>query len=259
MTFLGRGSWTLPASPANVKVNGTTGSTFDYRVPPQSTLRFVVESAPSAPTLAGSVRVTPLSSDGSIDPPEAPAVMAILAYGSGGVLESEATIDARPPGIAFRVYVERSGTPGEIGSVRSGLSLVNLGAAANEVNLAVTGLDGTPIGGGGFTIPGAGHVSLFVDEVVAGLPDPFEGIVRLTAETPVIVAALRTRISRNGRFLLTSTPPSNEALTMPTPVLPHLVSGGGYSTRILIYGASGEGMSGTLTLRTQEGQTLPGF
>jgi hypothetical protein len=57
-------------------------------------------------------------------------------------------------------------------------------------------------------------------------------------------------------FLITTTPPSNEASTASSVefVFPHLVNGGGYTTQFILFsGVAGQSSSGNLHFLKQDG------
>ena len=134
--FLGPGSATAPAAPAVLTLDdGRAGSSFDYSILPHSSQRFTT-SNPSGEFSSGSVRAIP--NPGSI----APSGLAVFSFTTRGKTVSEAGVSALPAGSAFRVYVESSGMPEQIGSIRTGLAITNAADTANTVTLEVTDLDG---------------------------------------------------------------------------------------------------------------------
>ena len=70
---------------------------------------------------------------------------------------------------------------------------------------------------------------------------------------------LRRRVNESGSFLITTTPPSNEA-TLPSSselVFPHVVNGGGYTTQfVLLSGTAGQSSNGSLRFFKKNGATL---
>jgi hypothetical protein len=79
-------------------------------------------------------------------------------------------------------------------------------------------------------------------ELFPTLPVPFQGVANLTSSTPIVVAALRGRYNERDEFLMTTTPPlSNTTLTAGTLVFPHIISGQGFSTQIVVFGSTGSG------------------
>ena len=116
---LDQGSATTAAAPAvRTLEDGRTGSSFDYSIPPNGSYR-IVTSNPSGGVAVGSVRAIP--DDGH----RAPSGLVIFSFTSAGKTLLEAGVPALAAGSAFRVYVESSGMPEQIGSIRTGLAITN--------------------------------------------------------------------------------------------------------------------------------------
>ena len=88
---------------------------------------------------------------------------------------------------------------------------------------------------------------------------PFQGVLRVTAGSPVSVVGLRGRTNERNDFLITTTPPSPifQAAAPVTQILPHLVDGGGYTTQIIVIGNGAGDFTGTLRFFTRTGLQLP--
>ena len=107
--FLEPGSGAVAASPVVLALdNGSTGSDFDYSIPPRSVQMFTT-SNPTGRLAVGSVRATPSSGNA------APSGLVVFSFAPDGKTVSEAGVPALPKGSAFRVYVEASGTPEQVG------------------------------------------------------------------------------------------------------------------------------------------------
>ena len=93
------------------------------------------------------------------------------------------------------------------------------------------------------TVPGNGQVSRFIRQLFPRLSAPFQGFLKVTATAPIAVTGVRGRYNERGDFLITTTPPFNADVILPPTqfVFPHLVSGEGYSTQLVIFGQSGSG------------------
>ena len=242
--FLGQGSDTAAAAPAvRTLEDGRTGSSFEYSIPPNGSYR-IVTSNPSGGVAVGSVRAIP--DDGH----RAPSGLVIFSFTSAGKTLLEAGVPALAAGSAFRVYVESSGTPEQIGSIRTGLAITNAADTANTVTLEVTNLDGTlaappaPL-----TLPPSGQVSRFIDELFDSLPPDFSGVLRVTSTADVAIVGLRLRYNNRGELKMTTTPPSIEtgASTMVDRYFPQIVDSRGWSTQFILFsGTAGEVSSGTL-------------
>jgi len=164
-----------------------------------------------------------------------------------------------PKGSAFRVYVEASGTPGQAGSIRSGLAITNAGATTNTVTLEVTHLDGSlAVPPATLALPPSGQLARFIDEIFA-LPDNFSGVLRVTSPADVAIVGLRLRINDRGELKMTTTPPSNETgpTTTAETFFPHIADSGGWSTQFILFsGTDGQASFGTLTFIDVAGHPL---
>ena len=251
--FLGQGSGTTAATLVTLTLVGrATESSYSYSISPRSSQRFTT-SNPAGAASVGSVRVTPDVGSTS------PSGLGVFSFATGGFTVSEAGVPALPKASSFRVYVEASGTPGAINSVRSGLAITDTSGTANTVTLELTDLDGATIGAAEIlSIPPSGQVARFLDEFFT-LPSNFSGVLRVTSTSDVAIVGLRARVNQRSDFLITTTPPTNE-VAAPTSVdtyFPHLADSGGWSTQFVLFsGTAGQSSSGNLSFIDQEGQTL---
>ena len=251
--FLGQGSDTAAVAPVVLTLDdGSTGSDFDYSIAPRSAQRFTTANPPGG-LAVGSVRATPNSGN------DAPSGLVVFSYAQDGKTVSEAGVPALPKGTAFRVYVESSGTPEQLGSIRSGLAITNAEVTANTVTLEVTHLDGSlAVPPETLALPPSGQIARFLDEIFS-LPDNFSGVLRVTSTGDVAVVGLRLRINERGEIKITTTPPSNEtaASTTAETFFPHIVDSGGWSTQFILFsGTAGQAASGTLRFFDYTGQPL---
>ncbi len=254
--FLDPGTSTItPGQPVVLTLtDGQIGSTFDYSIPPRSSERLRTTS-PVGTTNVGSVRI--VRSAGS----SSPSGVGIFSFVSNGVTVSEAGVLARAPGSAFRIYVETSGTPGQPGSIRSGVAITNTSSAATTATFELADLDGVSTAlTGSLTVPSSGQIARFVDEIFPTLATPFSGILRVTSSSSdVAVIGLRGRTNKRGDFLITTTPPSNEGgvASSAEAFFTHIADSGGWTTQFILFnGTSGQGSSGTLSFVGQDGQVL---
>ncbi len=251
--FLGQGSGTTPAARVTLTMDDSAiGSSFAYSIPPRSSQRFTT-SNPAGSVSVGSVRAT--SDVGSISP----SGLGIFSFITGGFTVSGAGVPALREASAFRVYVEASGTPGAMDSVRSGLAITDTSGTTNTVTIELTDLDGVTVGAAEtLSIPPSGQVAQFLDEIFT-LPANFSGVLRVTSTADVAILGLRARTNQRGDFMITTTPPSNE-LTAPTSVdvyFPHIADSGGWSTQFVLFsGNAGQSSSGVLSFIDQTGQPL---
>ena len=251
--FLGPGSGTTAAPPVILTLDdGSTGSSFEYSIPPRSVQRFTT-SNPSGALNSGSVRATPHSGNA------APSGLVVFSYAPAGKTLSEAGVPALPNGSAFRVYVEAFGTRGQMGSISTGLAIANTADTSNTVTLEVTHLDGSlAVAPATLALPPSGQVARFLDEFFS-LPDNFSGVLRVTSTADVAIVALRLRINEKGEIKVTTLAPSNERdpSTSEERFFPHIADSGGWSTQFILFsGTAGQASSGTLTFIDASGQPL---
>jgi hypothetical protein len=76
----------------------------------------------------------------------------------------------------------------------------------------------------------------------------------------VAAVGLRSRYNERSDFLITTTPPVNEANPASSAEFdfPHFVNGGGYTTQFVLFsGIAGESGTGRLNFFSQDGTALP--
>ena len=251
--FLGPGSDTIAASPVVLTLDdGSTGSNFDYSIPPRSAQRFIT-SNPFGTLKAGSVRATPNSGNTT------PSGLVVFSYAPAGKTLSEAGVPALPKGSAFRVYAEASGMPGQMGSISTGLAITNVGDTSNMVTLEVTHLDGSlATVPETLTLPPSGQVARFLNDIFS-LPDNFSGVLRVTSTADVAIVALRLRVNENNEIKVTTLAPSNEMdpSISEERFFAHFADSGGWSTQFILFsGTAGQASSGTLRFIDASGQPL---
>lgn len=243
--FLGDGTATVAAPPVTLTANGQAASSFAYTIPRQSSFKLATSGAPST-TSSGSVRVTPTGNT------VAPSALLVFSYKPGAMTVSEAGVPAIQ-GSAFRMYAEVNNVAMP-GPIETGVAVANLGSTASSVNFELFKLDGSAAGlftSTSVPLPANGHVAKFVQELFPTLTLPFQGILRISsaAASGISVVGLRGRYNERNDFLITTTPPSNEAMPASSveQVFPRLVNGGGYTTQFILFsGTAGQASSGNL-------------
>ena len=251
--FLDQGSGMTAASGVTLSLDdGSIGSSFPYSIPARSSRRFRTSG------LAGAVSVgsvTAIADNGM----SSPSGLVVFSFKSGGFTVSEAGVPALPAASAFRIYVEASGTPGQVGSIRSGLAISDTSGSANTVTLELTDLDGAVVGGTVMLeLAPSGQAAQFLDELFT-LTDNFAGVLRVTSSGEILAVGLRARTNQRSDFLITTTPPTNEtaATTTLDRFFPHIADSGGWSTKFILFsGSAGQTSSGTLSFVDQNGQAL---
>jgi hypothetical protein len=241
-------------STASLTIAGQTDSSFPYSLAAGSSQKLTT-SGGSAITTTGTVRVVPSSG-------VAPTPLVILSYRARGVTISEAG-EPVTSGTALRMYVESSGPSGQPGNIQSGVAVANLSSSATSVTFEIQKLDGSiassPISVS--FLPGSGQTFKLLSELFPGLPNPFRGLLRITALSPgVSVANIRIHYNERTEFLITTLPPSVETNAAPSNVLlfPHLADGAGFTTQFILFsGTAGQSASGTLRVFDINGHPQP--
>jgi hypothetical protein len=141
-----------------------------------------------------------------------------------------------------------------VGSIQTGVAIANGATNLSTVNLELFNHDGTSAATSTVTVPGSGQVARFLSDLFPNLPQPFQGVLRIsTNSSGLSVVGLRTRVNERGDFLITTTPPASESATSNGQLFfPHLVAGGGYTSQLILFSSSGSS-SGTLGLFDQSG------
>ena len=258
VSFFSPGSPTTPGLPLVLTVNGQTGGSFPYSIPPGSARRFLTSGAGAA-TQSGYIRIIP-----SFDN-KTPTGLGIFSFKVGGFTIAQAGVPASPAGAAFRLYVESAGVFGTLGSIQSGIAVANLSSDPVIAACELTRLDGSSTGlSANVPIPASGQVALFLNQIqgFGGLPATFKGVLRIStpSNAAISVIGLRSRVNERGDFLITTTPSLDEDSSANTAesVFPQLADSGGYTTQfILISGIRGQASSGVLRFLSQSGQPLP--
>lgn len=242
-------------APVAVTANSQSNSTFAYSISARSSLKLVTAGTTS-PIAAGSVFVVPAANTAT------PSGLAVFSYRTAGTTVSEAGVPASPAGNAFRLYAETAGVFGTIGSIQTGLAVVNTSSSAATVSLELARLDGSSTGlTGSFSVPSNGQASKFLNEIsgLGSLPTPFQGVLRVSSSSSISVVGLRGRYNERGDFLITTIPPVNEVSAASNGPLyfPHIADSGGYTTQFILFsGAAGQSSSGSLQLLSTTGTTL---
>jgi hypothetical protein len=248
--FFEQGSVDQAAELLTLTVSGVRASTFNYEIPPRSMTRLTT-SSPSS-TKVGSVRINPTGNGG------VPVGLAILSFAKRGITVSEASVPATHAGSRFRIYVESDGKRGHNRSAETGLAIANPSSASATVHLELTNADGASTGlSTSLTVPGDGQVARFINDFLPGLPAGFRGLLRLTADSPIVTIGLRGRYNERGDFLFTTTPSAEEGVSSGSQILfPHVPTGGGYSTQFIMFNSTSGTSSGKVWFLSGDGEPI---
>src|SRR5262249_30682882 len=139
--FYAQGAGAQNALLINLAVNGISGSTFSYSIPPHSMFRLVTDGA-NYLTQVGSVRIRPTVAGSDM----VPSAFAIFSFRSQGITVSEASVPAPPLGASYQMYLESSGVIGQPGTIQTGFAIANPSSDPVDVTIQLSRMDGTPIG-----------------------------------------------------------------------------------------------------------------
>jgi len=252
--FYGEGSDTVAATPVALTVNGITGDSFNYAIPARGSTNLHTSGAADVVAQVGSVRIMP------DDDSTAPAAFTIFSFSNNGVTVSAASVEAQPPGRAFRMYTEVNSTVPGSGAIQSGIAVANSSSTAATVQVELTSMDGVNSGfRATIVVPPFGHASRFVHELFTGLKGPIRGVLRLSSSNLISVVSLRMSYNERRDFLITSMPATNEASQATTAplIFPHIVDRGGYTTEFILFNyIAGQTPRGTLRFFGQNHQAL---
>jgi hypothetical protein len=207
----------------------------------------------------GSIRISPSSRS---MPPHGQAIVSLRR---NDMTMAVAGFTASPSGAAFRLYAEARGhfAAGEAGSVQTGIAIANPSAENLTVHFEMLRPDGVLVAPpASKEIPGYGQIAVFLRELPGfdNLPPHIEGVLRIWTRPGTAVSAMgfRGHYNERGDFLITSTPPADEAVapTSAERIFPHIVNGGGFTTEIILFSPSVQAASGTLRVLSQRGDTL---
>jgi hypothetical protein len=233
----------------NLTTNGQTATSFSYTIQRRSS--FKLQTAGAGNLQSGSVTVTPSSGNNT------PVSLAVFSYATGGVTVTQAGVPSNS-GTAFRMYVEATPGLGGVGTYSTGFAVANLTGTTGTVTFDLYTAAGVATG---FTktlpIQAFGQNAQFLSDIFPSLTLPFQGVLRVTTSTSAIsVVALRIRYNERSEFLMTTTPPTNEAVPATAAELdfPHIVNGGGFTTQFILFsGTNGQATTGNLQLLKSDG------
>jgi sugar lactone lactonase YvrE len=212
-----------------------------YAIPAQGTYRTELDGVGGVSD--GYALVTPASGS------SAPAGTIVFRLKSGGNLVTEAGVAASLPTTAARIFVDYIGT-------KTGIAMAN--PADTPANVTLTLLDRF-----GFAqtpsihqvLPPRSHIARFVDEIFS-IGEGYTGLLEIQSDSPISSVALKLTINHRSDLVLTTLPVAD--LTRPAGngllVFPHIVIGGGFSTRLILINTSTTAVSaGLMTFYKSDG------
>lgn len=237
-------------SPLDVRFNaGPSASAFNYFIPPGGALVMETDGSPET-TNPGWVRLTP--NPGTA----APVGAGIFQYSPGGTLVTESGVPAAVPTTRARIYVDKSG------GHDTGLAIANPAGTGLNLTFDAYQSDGTTTAGNGSGALGLGgmhHTARFVDQLVAGLPSDFVGVLDISGDQPFLAVTLRSLVNDRKDFLLTTFPIADATRPAPQPIIfPQIADGGGFITQFILLSPTG-GSATAIDFFGSDGEPLPLF
>lgn len=101
------------------------------------------------------------------------------------------------------------------------------------------------------------HSAQFADQLVAGLPPGFTGVLDINSSMPFAALTMRSLYNERKDFLLATFPVAHMTLPAPAPIIfPQIADGGGYVTQFILIGAGGAS-NVALNFCGEDGNVLP--
>jgi hypothetical protein len=225
-------------------VGGTPDSSFRYTIPPGGAFRFQTDGSPAEARI-GWVRLTPVYN-------QTPIGSGVFSYNPGSILVSESGIPGATSTTHARIYVDLSRNH------NTGLAIANVDSTPANIVIKALRADGTTAVGaslGPLQLAVAGHDAKFADQLIAGLPQGFTGVLDISSATPFAALTLRSLMNERGEFLMTTFPIADANVTAPPPYFPQVADGGGYTTEfiLLISPTPGWGAGAVLYFYSEDG------
>jgi hypothetical protein len=234
-------------SPLTVNsAGGTAGSEFRYAIPGSGAVRIQTDGSPSAARRGWAL----LSPDAGT---ATPVGAGLFGYSPGSYLVTESSMPAAPSTTHARIYLDLSG------GHNTALAIANPTGSSAAVEVAAFRTDGASGMGtslGALTLPAYGHDAKFADQLIAGLPAGFIGVLDLSAPAPFVPLTMRTLENERGDFIVATLPVADLTREAPAPIVfPHVADGGGYFTQFILIG-TGRASNVTVNLCGEDGKPL---
>ncbi len=196
-----------------------------------------------------------------------PSGIAIIGYSPGGTLISEAGVPASEPVREGRIFAESSGTPGQAGSIQTGLAIANPNDAPATINFYFTDTDGARFGEDSSVLGAGQQISEFLHQTTFNRKKDerfndgkeVSGTFTFTSSLPIAVIALRGFTNRDGEFLMTTLPvaplASGSTASSDTVYFPHFADGSGWATQVILVNPTDETIAGTVRFLGQGSAT----
>ena len=228
------------------QVDGATNSKFRYGISPRGFLRFQTDGR-NIEVHAGWVRLVPDTGTST------PVGAAVFSHNPENVLITESGAPATGSTSHARIYLDLSGDH------NTGLAIANVAATSSTINVKAfqsDGVTGAGTSNGPLQLIGGGHLARFADQLIAGLPEGFTGVLDIRSTTPIAALTLRSLYNERHDFLLTTLPVADLNQSAPSPAMfPQIADGGGFLTQFILLN-TGEPSSVTINFYDQVGKAL---
>src|SRR5262249_27060894 len=153
-----------------------------------------------------------------------PDAVAIFSYWQGGVVVSETSVPASAAIRHGTIYVDVTGS-----GTSTGVAIANPGPNNATLTFSFTDANGSKFGQNTLVVSAGTQIAKFVDQA------PFnsgavKAVLTFDSTDPVFVTALRGLTNERSDFILSTLPVVDSSVVMSTLVIPHLASGGGWTT-----------------------------
>jgi len=251
------GNSTQSSDPIEVSLDRGNFTEVPYNLAPRGSDSFQTNGTDT--TISGYAQIIPDAGTFT------PAASTVLTYAASGIPTLHALVEAQIPVNDLRLYAEYSGDfeHNESRTIVTSFTIANPAEVPSDVTLTLVNMDGSSTGlSTTIALPARGHITDYLHKLAAfsSIPNPFQGLVLVHATGPGVVAfGMRGRISENGNFVGTATGPIKEHPGSGTTVIfPHILDGGGYGTRFILFSdPAGPGTPGTLNFADENGDPLP--
>jgi hypothetical protein len=203
---------------------GTVNYMFRYYILPGGAFYFQTDGSPTG-IKAGWLKVSPETGT------PVPIGIGVFGYNPDDVLVAEAGIPSAVSTTHARIYVDLTENH------NTGLAIANLDEVDAEVAVNAYECDGITSAGiprDSLALHPKGHAAAFADQLIAGLPAGFSGVLDIKSTTPFAALTVRSLMNERNDFLMTTFPIADASQPAPSPIVfPQVADGGGYSTEFI--------------------------
>jgi hypothetical protein len=221
---------------------GAPGAMYPYQLAPRASFTVVADS--SSPAIEkGSVRIIPDANSLT------PVPFVVFSFALNGVTVTEAGVPATE-GTGFHAYTELSAASGD--TLNSGVAIANTTDQTANVSLILLNVNGSQ--NKNLTLAPHAQVSEFLSELFPAMTPPAAGLLRIFSSSNLSVTALRGTYNARQEFIISTLTPLIDGTPLPPAMyLPQLVTGAGYSTRLVFTNLTSGWSTGNIRLLNTDG------